>query len=233
VLVQIVGENDRLWLSRRTVPGLGSYPTSIWQPGGLFCDPVQLQIDEKTPPGLYQLEVALIDQNTRERLPAYAPDGSLLTTNFVDRIKIAPQAYTTPPLEHSLNYRLGAQIALIGYDLARSSVKPGESLRLRLYWQAVQRPAADYTIFAQVRAADNQIVAQKDNPPQAGAYPTSFWDAGEVVIDDRVIEIPADAPPGSYPLKIGMYLPANGTRLPIDGNAAVTEVALPAEIEIR
>ena len=35
--------------------------------------------------------------------------------------------------------------------------------------------------------------------PQAGTYPTSFWDAGEVVIDDRVIEIPADALAGKYP----------------------------------
>jgi hypothetical protein len=104
---------------------------------------------------------------------------------------------------------------------------------LRLYWQALQRPEADYTVFAQVRAADNQIVAQKDSPPQAGAYPTSFWDADEVVVDDRVIEIPANAPPGKYPIRVGMYLPADNVRLPIDGDPAVTEVTLPVEIEIQ
>jgi hypothetical protein len=132
-----------------------------------------------------------------------------------------------------LNHRLGDRIALIGYDLDRATVNRGETIRLRLYWQALQRPGADYTVFAQVRAADNQMVAQKDSPPQAGAYPTSFWDAGEVVIDDRVIEIPANAPLGKYPIRVGMYLPADGARLPIDGDPAVTEITLPIEIEIR
>ncbi len=233
VLVQVVGENNRVWFSRRTVPGLGSYPTSIWQPDGLFCDPVHVQIDEKTPAGLYQLEVAMIDQAAQERVPAYAPDGSQLTTNFVDRIKIAPREYTTPSIEHPLNYRLGDQIALIGYDLDQSLVNAGNAVRLRLYWRALQRPAADYTVFAQVRTANNQIVAQKDSPPQAGAYPTSFWNADEVVIDDRMIEIPVNAPPGKYPVKVGMYLPADNVRLSIDGDPAMTEVTLPVEIEVQ
>jgi hypothetical protein len=85
----------------------------------------------------------------------------------------------------------GDQFALIGYDLDRSEVKPGESIRLRLYWQALRRPDNAYTVFAHVRDAANHIVAQTDSPPQAGAYPTSFWDADEVVIDERLIEIPA------------------------------------------
>jgi hypothetical protein len=54
-----------------------------------------------------------------------------------------------------------------------------------------------------------------------------------VVIDDRLIEIPANALPGRYPIKVGMYLLADGSRLPIDGDPAVTEVTLPVEIEIR
>jgi len=139
----------------------------------------------------------------------------------------------TPPIEHVLNYRLGDQFELIGYHLDRSAVKPGEAIGLRLYWKALRRPAADYTVFAQVRDAANHIVAQRDNPPQSGAYPTSFWDAGEVVIDDRVIEIPADAPPGKFPIKIGLYRPDDGTRLTIDGDPAVTEITLPIEVEVQ
>ncbi len=231
-LVQIVGENNRVWFSRRTVPGLGSYSTSVWQPDGLFCDPVYVHIDEQTPPGVYRLEVALIDQGTQERLPAYAPDGASLTTNFVGWIKVAPDHYAEPPIEKRLDQRFGNQIALIGYDLDRATVKPGDQVRLRLYWRALQQPAADYTVFAQVRAADNQIVAQKDSPPQSGAYPTSFWDAGEVVIDDRVIEIPAKTTPGTYPIKIGLYVPADGSRLKLDGSSA-DEVTLPVELEVQ
>jgi hypothetical protein len=234
VLTQIVGAENRVVATRRTLPGLGSYPTSIWRPDAIFCDVVHVPIQSDAPaPDVYQVEVGIIDEHTRQRLPAYASDGSQLTTNFVDQIKVAPLEYTTPSIDKALSHHLGDQIALIGYALDRSVVKPGESIRLRLYWKAMQRPAADYTVFAQVRAGNDQIVAQKDSPPQAGAYPTSFWDAGEIVIDDRVIEIPSNAPLGSYPIKIGMYLPADDTRLPIDGNAAVTEVNLPVEIEIQ
>ncbi len=231
-LVQIIGENNRLWFSRRTVPGLGSYPTSLWQPGGLFCDPVHVQIDGKTPSGIYQVEVALIDQGTQQRLPAYAADGSPLTTNFVGQIKVAAATYTTPPIEHALSYRLGDQFELVGYNLDRSNVQPRGSIGLRLYWKALRRPDADYTVFAQVRDAANHIVAQKDDPPQVGAYPTSFWDAGEVVIDDRVIEFPADVPASTYPIKVGMYLPPANDRLPIDGDPAVTEITLPVEVTV-
>jgi hypothetical protein len=231
--VQIVGAENRVVATRRTLPGLGSYPISAWQPGAIFCDIVHVSLAADSPaPGIYQVEVGLIDEHTQERLPAYDLDGTPLTTNFVDRIKIAPAASVTPPIAHPLNYRLGDQIALIGYDLDRSAAKPGEAVHLRLYWQALQRLSADYTVFAHVRAFDNQIVAQKDSPPQSGAYPTSFWEAGEAVIDERVIEIPANAPPGKYPIKIGMYLPAAGPRLSIDGDPTVTEITLPVEIEI-
>ena len=175
----------------------------------------------------------MIDAHTHERLPAFASDGSPLGTNFMGPIKIAAPGFLEPPIEHALNHRLGDQFELLGYDLDRSTVTPGEAIKLRLYWKALRRPDADYTVFAQVRDADNHIVAQKDDQPQAGAYPTSFWDAGEVVIDDRVIEIPTNAPAGKFPIKIGLYRPANGSRLMIDGDPAVNEITLPIEIEVQ
>ena len=38
VLMQIVGAENRVVATRRTLPGLGSYPTSVWQPNAIFCD---------------------------------------------------------------------------------------------------------------------------------------------------------------------------------------------------
>jgi 4-amino-4-deoxy-L-arabinose transferase-like glycosyltransferase len=234
VLTQIIGAENRVITTRRTLPGLGAYPMSVWQPGGFFCDVVRLPLPANTPaPGLYQVEVSVIDAHTRERLPAFAADGSELTTNFVGPVKVTTAAHITPPIEHGLSHRLGDQFELIGYGVDRSAVPPGETIRLKLYWSALRQPDADYTVFAQVRAADNQIVAQQDGPPQAGTYPTSFWEAGEVVIDDRVIEIPANAPSGTFPIKIGLYRPGDGVRLMIDGDPAATEITLPIGIEVR
>jgi 4-amino-4-deoxy-L-arabinose transferase-like glycosyltransferase len=234
VLTQIVGTENRVVATRRTLPGLGTYPTSVWQPDAIFCDVVRLPLPaDASAPAVYQVEVALIDAHTRERLPAFAPDGSPLDTNFIGPIKIAAPGFVEPPIEHALNQRLGDQFELIGYNLDRSSVKPGESIGLRLYWKALRRPGANYTVFAQVRDAENHIVAQKDDAPQSGTYPTSFWDAGEVVIDDRVIEIPANVASGKYPIKIGLYRPEDGTRLMIDGDPAVNEIMLPIEVDVQ
>jgi hypothetical protein len=165
-------------------------------------------------------------------LPAFAADGSELPTNFVGPIKITTPAFATPPIENGLLRRLGDQFELIGYNVDRSAVSPGEAIGLRLYWKAQRRPDADYTVFAQVRAGIERIVAQQDNQPQQGAYPTSFWEAGEVVIDDRVLEIPADAPLGKFSIKVGLYRPDDGMRLNID-DSTVNEITLPIEIEVR
>ncbi len=234
VLTQIVGAENRVVVTRRTLPGLGSYPTSTWQPNAIFCDVVRLPLPADAPaPGVYQVEVGIIDVHTNERLPAFSPDGSQLGTNFIGPIKIAAAGFLEPPIEHALDHRLGDQFELLGYVLDRSTVAPGESIALRLTWKALRRPEADYTVFAQMRDVANHIVAQQDDPPQAGAYPTSFWDAGEVVIDDRVIKIPVTAAAGTYPIKIGLYRPEGGTRLMIDGDPAVNEITLPIEVEVR
>ena len=68
---------------------------------------------------------------------------------------------------------------------------------------------------------DGELVAQSDGPPRAGTYPTSIWDAGERVVDERVLVLPPDLPAGRYRLLAGLYDPATGTRLPafdLDGN---------------
>ena len=233
-LVQIVGEGNRVVSTRRTLPGLGSYPTGIWQPGGRFCDPVHVQLDDKTPaPAVYRVEVSLIDQGTLERLPAYAPDGSQLSTNFVDAIKVAPREYTSPPIENALSYRLGDQIELIGYAVEPAAVDRSGTARLRLYWRALRRPDKDYTVFVHVQDAGQHFLTQADGPPKSGVYPTSFWDAGEVVIDDREIAIPAAAQAGHYSIVLGLYRAPDGARLSLASDASQTEITLPVDLEVR
>jgi hypothetical protein len=80
---------------------------------------------------------------------------------------------------------------------------------------------ADYTVFLHLAAPDGPPYAQADGQPRYGAYPTSFWDVGEVVTDHRTVVVPVDLPPGEYPLVSGMYLLETGERLPWlapDGN---------------
>ena len=53
-----------------------------------------------------------------------------------------------------------------------------------------------------------------------GRYPTSAWEAGERIIDNRLIALPADLPGGQYRLIVGLYDPLDGMRLSLVGQEA-------------
>ncbi|MCB0195544.1 MAG: glycosyltransferase family 39 protein [Anaerolineae bacterium] len=92
-------------------------------------------------------------------------------------------------------------------------------LTLKLYWQPLTQPPADYTTFLHLRDGSNQNVAQKDAPPAGGRYPTSLWSPGEIIIDE--ISLPLDqVEAGRYTPVIGLYELAGGTRLTVPGNPA-------------
>jgi hypothetical protein len=73
----------------------------------------------------------------------------------------------------------------------------------------------DYTVFTHLVAADGRIVAQQDNQPSEGRYPTSIWDTGEVVVDRYRLTIAPDAPGSEYHLEVGMYLLSTLERLKV------------------
>ena len=104
---------------------------------------------------------------------------------------------------------------------------------MTLVWQALQIPAADYTVFVHLRDAGDHTVAQADSPPQAGTYPTSFWDTGETVVDDHTLAIPDNLPAGDYTVVVGLYRPDTGERLSIAQGNGESEMALPQPVRVR
>ena len=117
-----------------------------------------------------------------------------------------------------MGYRVGDQrevsIALRGYA-APNRVVAGETMTVTLAWEARSQPEADLVAFVHVwTPGDDQPLAQHDSRPRQGWFPTTAWQAGERVIDAHPVAIPADAPPGRYPLWAGLYHAADGARPP-------------------
>ncbi len=131
------------------------------------------------------------------------------------QVAASGRTLTVPPIGHPFQGRLGDSMQLLGYDMDRSQVRPGESIRLTLYWQALQPPPASYVVFAHALDPDGVLRGQKDAVPRDGALPTDHWTAGEVVADSYVIPIVGDAPPGEYQFEVGMYLAETGARVPV------------------
>lgn len=194
-----------------TQPGYGFLPTSMWRPGEAVTDRYELTLPAGTPPGEgYRLEVILysVPTLTAQGQATIGPFSLPLENPYEQWGK--PRRFSLPPLSHPLGVTFGGEIRLAGYELDRQA----DALRLTLWWQALTAPRADYTVFVHLFGPESPVpIVQNDAPPRGGAYPTSWWVAGEVV-DETVTLSLQDVPPGEYRLAVGLYRPGTGERLP-------------------
>lgn len=220
VYLQAVGPGETVVADRYTYPGLGSYPTAIWEPGKVFCDNVQLPIPADLPRTLvYRLSVGLLDDQTDERLPGTDTAGNPLPP-FAGAVRLA--ARTTTPAEHPPPGEAAIRLVAAEFE---SVWQPGETQSVALRWHVAEAVPLDYTVFLHLRDGNNELVAQADGPPMGGWYPTSWWPAGEQVTDEHAFLLPDSIPPGTYYLVAGLYDPANGNRLGDEMQLGTVEIA--------
>jgi len=112
------------------------------------------------------------------------------------------------------------QITFYGYTLPPAPINPGSRLPITLVWQAQTRPAADYTIFVQLRDASQNTLASADHQPYNWLAATSKWPPGAVIQETSWLQLPADLPAGEYRLYVGLYRQDTLARLPITGDTS-------------
>ncbi len=132
--------------------------------------------------------------------------------------EISEKSYPYP-----IDAMIGEDIHLLGYDYKPSQAKPGDTVQVTLYWEALNSPTGDYTVFTHLLDAQGRLVAQSDSQPQSGKYPTYLWDQNERIMDQYQLVIPVETPPGNYEISVVMYSLETLERLPIidsSGNAS-------------
>jgi hypothetical protein len=203
ILVHIVGPENSVVTGRRTFPGLGRLPTTIWQPGEAFCDQVNVANQEDLPETLvYQIEVAMLDSEAEQRVPALSADGQPMPGIFVGRVRLVS---ANEPVSVIGDQDGGERIQLVDSSFA-AEWDAGETSMLTLEWVTHEELARDYHVYVHLLdKVSGAIVAQADGPPLGGWYPTSFWPAGQIMVDQRDFPVPADLQAGSYDLVVGLY----------------------------
>lgn len=100
-------------------------------------------------------------------------------------------------------------VDLVGYDIDRTEVEPGEALDFRLYWQAKSALGADYAVYNHLVPLDSrEMVAQVDGSPLADLRrTTASWDdpAETIVSRPFTLIVGEDVPAGKYRLISGFY----------------------------
>lgn len=225
VNVELRSAEGQTVLQRQASPAGDQAPTSSWQAGDIMRGWHDLVIPPDTPAGMYQLEVRL------------STDGQVSEPLISQQIEVSgrPHVFTPPASELPLPRRIGDAIAFLGYDPPTGSPRPGQSVLLTLYWQALGPIDRSYTAFIHILNSDGQIVAQQDSLPGEGAIPTQSWIQDEYITDRHQIGLPPELPPGQYQVAIGMYDPETGVRLPItdaNGQPQGDRILLPQSIQI-
>ena len=211
VFVHLIDEEGLILAQRDTYPGLGNYPTSVWSPGVIVRDTYPVPIPLTAPsPSLVRPLVGLYLLSTMQRLPL-AGGGDAIE---LPAVRIIPPTERVEGVPNPTFLSLDGKVALVGYELPKRTLRPGDALRLTLYWKALSRPGDDYVVFVHLIGPGNRIWAQRDSPPRRGMYPTSRWAEGEVIEDTYRLELPLEMPPGVYNLEIGMCR-ADGSRLKV------------------
>lgn len=176
------------------------------QAGDVFRVQYPLTISRDMPEGQHWLLVTLEGMDGRPVAPPFAV--TQLKVQVGQRLFVVPADIRNPQ-----RVNLGDKVTFLGSDLVSGSIRPGETLHLTLYWQAVQPMDTSYTVFTHVLDAKEKIWGQVDRLPVHNTRPTNGWLPGEVLIDVYEIPVAADAPPGQYVIEVGMYDAATGTRL--------------------
>lgn len=179
------------------------YPTSQWAAEDTVPTTVTLTMPEALTPGVYRL-VAGIYPMYQDPLPVLTPIRAALTNPVtIAWLKVPLTDYTVPPERaQAVNAVFGESFELKDVH----SVITNNVATISLYWQSlVSRSPYDATIFVQVLDATGEIIAQSDERPRGGSYPTLVWDQGERIKTPFSLTLPPDSDPESLSLRIGMY----------------------------
>ena len=147
----------------------------------------------------------------------------MLLTITAPFVAILP-AYARPPIitaddipasAHPFNVTYGNAVRLLAFQIDRTTVQPGDSLAVTLYWQALQPVDEDLSTYVHLFGWRGQRLGQRDSHAGGGTYPTSRWSPEQVICDTLLLPVREDAAgPVAAELEVGLYRLRNMERLP-------------------
>lgn len=227
--VHVLGRNYNSEGQVDRYPASGLIPTSRWQPGEIYEDTYHVYLqDTAVAPTQLQVAVSLLDTTTGDILLAQSADGVPIDPVLVGELASLHDPNAQPPNpQHQLGIDFDEGITLLGYEFGEDTAVSGQTIPLTLYWQANATPSQDYTVFVQLLGNNRELIASADAPPVNNFFPTSLWQNGDWIDDTHHLTIPANLPPGQYPILIGLYDPISGLRLARqDGAGDFVEISL-------
>ncbi|NDJ55156.1 MAG: DUF2142 domain-containing protein [Chloroflexi bacterium] len=225
VYIHLYDSQQIVIAQRDTYAGLGTYPTTIWEPGHVFTETYRLF----APDPLFTPDVGFVRVGLFHPERGHMPVDAPVTAN--DSIELAIVTYVPDPDEAYPNetyINWDDKFALVGFFVDPRRRAPNQQFEVRTYWKALQVPQdEDFKMFVQVWQDWERWASNDGNPVHPDGY-TRYWEAGEVYVDVRRVVLPSDIPDGSYVVALGWFSDEDGKRLDIIGeNGNIVDNWLP------
>ncbi len=196
IFAHLLDANGRIVAQRDSEPQNGFAPTSQWKTGVEVSDKVGLLIPPGTPPGAYSLVIGVYRGDSGERLTRRDGSDTLILDAITIGKRILPRAAV---FAQSIPAAVFREVALLGYQVERIEFARGEFIPLVLYFQAWTKPTADAQMEVQLRDQGDNVIA---SARAFENYPTTRWDAEEIVRDVQTLNIPLNALLGEYKIVV-------------------------------
>jgi len=135
----------------------------------------------------------------------------------------------------------GDFVRFMGYDIGTSLFWPGRKVVMHLYWEVLETPSVDYTVYIHLRDSGGTVLQAWDGrvtrTEDGNYYSTLVWEPGEYISDERIMVVnELDAAEDQiYQIVIGLYDPITQARVPIsiDGLSAGDGYALAERVQYQ
>jgi len=187
--------------------------TDLWQSGEEAVTYGIIPIPVGTPPLTYTVRLRVYDQKSMQALDLLGTSGTPRGQYYdLGHVRLTPakdfsrDPYHTLPTLHLQPVQDGAVaegLSLEGYRVDGPTAAPGQRFGILLQWRGTEERLPDYAPRLLLRQG-KVILAEDATSPVGGLYPTSRWQAGEIVLERRVLQIPPDAEEGPASLLVAL-----------------------------
>ncbi len=192
-------------------PTTDSHLTSPeWQPGEIIVERFDFALPHDLLTGDYPVWVGLKNLSTNTVSETVYPLGELSVTG-----RDTPPDYDFLLANFRQRVGLVSATARVGRERRAAlwdeplPAQPGDTLHLLLQWQALARAEESYTVFVHLIDAANRPLVALDYTPLGGSAPTHLWIPkwlpGQRLLDPYRMQLPADLPPDTYYIEVGLY----------------------------
>jgi len=212
VAVHLVDEQGRRY-GQKDSQHPAAYPTSRWEMGMYGYDQHRVTIWPGTPPGEYAILVSVYDVTSGRSLDVRDAGSSQAGTTYVlgsievirPRRPVSPQGAS---VGEPLYVDVGGGVRLVGIVPPAPVVDAGGYLPFTLFWYALEAPGCDYTARLTLVDGDGTVWGEELLTPGRESFPTSMWEAKELVRDGHSFVIPAITPSGEYTVNVELVTEA-------------------------